>query len=208
MYSQPPLRRQTQAHDTTSHNINGAIDQKCVKRNCKTGQFPELAFCGQHNTLYGGVHGSMNHYNMNFDPKLGHVTHEIRHIPYACAKCSYTLDKPWNPGVTPQQQKFYQPVKDFTYCPVLGYMNNWNTIHFSHKATSSEGLEKINQLVLEGISDNKDVLVQTGQYGAISTTYKTTMVSYVIEFLSESYTLQENTLCNGNISAADELVVK
>ena len=53
-----------------------------------------------------------------------------------------------------------------------------------------------------------DLLLQTGKYGAINTTYTTTMGYYVIKLLSESYTLQEDTTCNRKIGIAGELVLK
>ena len=61
------------------------------------------------------------------------------------------------------------------YWPLLGSFNNWNIIHFSHKATSSEDIDKIIQVIIDDISDNMYALVQMGQYGAIYTTYTTTL---------------------------------
>ena len=72
---------------------------------------------------------------------------------------------------------------------MLVSFNNWNIIQFAHKATSSEYIDKIHQVVLEGITDNIATLVRNGQYGATNTTYTTAMVYYVIKFLPESYTL-------------------
>ena len=51
-------------------------------------------------------------------------------------------------------------------------------------------------------------LVQTGQYGAINTTDTYIMGYYVVELISETYTLQEETICDGKIITAGELVVK
>ena len=51
-------------------------------------------------------------------------------------------------------------------------------------------------------------LVQSGKYGAMDTTGTSTMGYYVIKFVSESYTLQYDTTCNGVIVSAGELVVK
>ena len=60
------------------------------------------------------------------------------------------LNQPWAPGMSAQQQPCYQNVKYCTYWPVLGSFNNWNIIQLSHKATSSEVIEKIDQVVLDG----------------------------------------------------------
>ena len=46
------------------------------------------------------------------------------------------------------QQPHYQPVKDCTQWPVLGYFNNSNRIQFLHKTKYSEELEKFIRLYL------------------------------------------------------------
>ena len=45
-------------------------------------------------------------------------------------------------------------------------------------------------------------LVKTGKYGAINTTDTTTMGYCVIKFMSEKFTLQQETMCDGQISTA------
>ena len=133
---------------------------------------------------------------------------EIHHITCACTQFTYTLEKPWTPGVPQHLQQCYQPVKNFTYWSVLGFFHNWNIIQFSHKETSSEDLDKIHQVVLDSIRNSMYALVKTGNYYAINTIYSTTMGYYVIKFLSESYTLQEGTTYSGRISTSGELYVK
>ena len=66
---------------------------------------------------------------------------------------------------------------------MLGYFKKYSIIHFSHKATSSEEIEKSNRFILDGISIDMAILVQTGKYGDINTTDITTMGYYVIKFL-------------------------
>ena len=117
------------------------VEHQYSKMSCTTNQFPELIFLIPHNKPYGVI-GLIKHYHMHFYPQLGHGTCEIRQIPCACNNHTSTLDKLWNPGVEPHQQPRYQPVKYFTYWPVLHSFNNWKIIHFSHKETSSEDLEK------------------------------------------------------------------
>ena len=53
-----------------------------------------------------------------------------------------------------------------------------------------------------------DALLQTDKYGAINTIDTTTMGYYVIKFVSDSYTLQEETTCDVIIINSGELVVK
>ena len=63
-------------------------------------------------------------------------------------------------------------------------------------------------MVLDGIRENMASLVQSGMYGAIKTYDTTKTLFYVIQFISESYMLQNNTTIDGQVIYADELVVK
>ena len=51
-------------------------------------------------------------------------------------------------------------------------------------------------------------LVQSGMYSAINTYDTKTNGLYVIQFLLDSYTLQNNTLIDGHVISAGELFVK
>ena len=53
--------------------------------------------------------------------------------------------------------------------------NNCNIIALSHRTTTSEAFEDINQVVLDGISYKMASLVQSGKYGAMNTTDASTM---------------------------------
>ena len=100
------------------------------------------------------------------------------------------LNKPRAYKVDPTKQPRYQPIVDFTYWHVLGYLNNWNIIQFPNKATSSEEFYLVHKTVLDGISDNMAYIVKLGKYGAINAADPTTMGYYVIKYLYEPYKLQ------------------
>ena len=106
------------------------------------------------------------------------------------------------------EQEHYKPFTKCTYCPVFGSFNNWNIIQLSQKSTPSDAFDEIHQVVLDGISDNMDFLVESSKYGAINTTDTTTNEFYVIMFTSGAYTLQENTTIDRQIITAGELVIK
>ena len=74
----------------------------------------------------------------------------------------------------PHQQPRYKNIRACICWPVLGFFNNWNIITFSYKAMKTEVFENIKLVALDGISDNMTVLVQSGKYGAINTTDKST----------------------------------
>ena len=116
--------------------------------------------------------------------------------------------KPWIYGITSKKKARYQPVTNCTYWPVLGSYKNWNIIELTPKSTLFEEFDDIHQVVLDGISDNIASLVQPGMYGAINTYETTKNAFYVIQFISEAYTLKNNTQIYGQAISAGELVVK
>ena len=121
----------------------------------------------------------------------------ILHIPCECVACTSMLDKAWISGIPSDKKDRYKPVTKCTYWPVLGEFNNRNIIQLLSKSTSSYTFDEINQVVLDGISDNMESLVESGKYGAINTTDTSTNGFYVILFTSGAYTLQENTTIDG-----------
>ena len=78
----------------------------------------------------------------------------------------------------------------------------------SHKATVGEAFEEIYQVIFGGISDNMASLVQYINYGPMNTTYTSSMGYYLIKFVSESYTLQDDTTWDGQLISAFVLAVK
>ena len=132
----------------------------------------------------------INHYHMRFDPKLGHGICAICRIPCACVVFTPMRDKPWI-SVIPLKKSHYQPVTNFTYWPVLGSYNNWNIIELSPKLTTFKDFDEIHQVVLDRISDNMDLLSQSGIYGTINTNDTTKNGLYVIKFISEAYMQQK-----------------
>ena len=68
------------------------------------------------------------------------------------------LYKPWVTGLLQNQQLHYQYVNDCTYWPVIGSFNNYNIITLSHKSTTSESIEEIHQVEIEGINNNNTLL--------------------------------------------------
>ena len=106
------------------------------------------------------------------------------------------------------QSTVYQPVRDFTYCQVLGSFKKWNIIKISHKNKSSEEFEEIHKVVHDGISDNMAYLDQKMDYGAINKKYPKTMGYYVVKYVWYAYKLQEDTTCDGEIGKDGKLFVK
>ena len=81
---------------------------------------------------------------------------------------------------------------DCTYWSVLGSYNNWNIINLTPKSTHFEAFDEIHQVVLDGLIDSMASLVQLGKYAVINTSDTTKNGFYVIRFISDAYTLQNN----------------
>ena len=143
-----------------------------------------------------------------FYPKLGHGICVIRRIPFSCVGCTSMLDKPWISGIPSKKQARYQPVRNCTHWPVLGSYNNCNIIELTPKSTHFESFNEIHQVVLDVISDNMALLVQSVMYGDINTDDTTTNELYIIQFISEAYMLQTNTTIYGQVISDGELAFK
>ena len=72
----------------------------------------------------------------------------------------------------------------------------------------SEAFDEIHQVVLDVISEDMASLVQLGMYGAINTDDTTKHGFYIIQFLPDAYTLQNNTTIDGQVIYSGGLVFK
>ena len=107
------------------------------------------------------------------------------------------LDKPYYPGISHKKQPHYQPVWDYAYWPVLKNFNNWNIIKLSKKGIPNEYFGEIHRIVLDGISNNMDYMVQTGKYSAFNKNDTKTIGYYSIKYVSYAFTLQEGLAIDG-----------
>ena len=71
---------------------NKDVENQGVKMYFFTNQYPELQFLGPHNKPHD-VCGLGKHNHMRFDPKIGHGTCAIRHIPCARTSCTSIIDQ-------------------------------------------------------------------------------------------------------------------
>ena len=118
------------------------------------------------------------------------------------------MDKTCTYGVYPTKQPRCQPIEDWTYWPVLGSINNCNTIHLTNKTKSSQYFGVVHKVVVDGISENMASLLQLLKYSAIDAADPTTIGYYVMKYLSEPYTLQLDQTKYGKVSKEGEIVVK
>ena len=118
------------------------------------------------------------------------------------------LDKPWIYGSPSKKQACYQHLTNCTYCTVLGSYKNCNIIELTPKSTPFEAFYEIYKVVLDRISENTASLVQSDMYVAINKDDTTPNGLYVIQLISEAYTLQNNITIDGHVISDGELVFK
>ena len=123
-------RKRTDREYHVQDNADDAY--KDLKMYCDTNRFPASSFCGPH-PKPNGARGLSKHYLLRFDTKIDHGICVICRIPCDCVGCTSMLDKPWIYCTPSSKQERYQPVTNFTYWPVLGSYNNWNTIELTPK---------------------------------------------------------------------------
>ena len=142
------------------------------------------------------------HYHLSFDTELGHGICAILRTPCACVECTSMLDKPWISGIPQTKQARYQPVNNCNYCPVQVSYKNCIIIEITPKSIPFEAFDEIHKVVLDGISEYMASLVQSGMYGTINIDDTTTNGFYVVQFISEACTLQNNTTIYGQSMSA------
>ena len=178
-----------------------------VKMSYATTQFPSFSFFSPHSKPHV-VRGLSKHYYFRLDFKWVMSNLHYDKYPVSLQHALPFFYNPWAYGYDPTKQPCYQPVVGCKYWPELGSSNNWNIIRFNNKTTPSEYIYTVHKLVIDGISYKMDSLVQLYKYGAINAAEPTTMGHYVINYLSEPYTLREDQTTDAQVSKSDEPVSK
>ena len=132
-----------------------------------------------------------SHYHYRLDPDLGEGKCAMRRIPCACMACQLQLDKPWIPGVTPENQERYAPVKDCVYYPILDKYNDWIIMPFvKERKTPVEEFQEIHKIVLDDIATNMGKLVKDNNFGVVNANDFLADDFYIVRFVGNPYTLQ------------------
>jgi len=116
--------------------------------------------------------------------------------PCACSACLAQLEKPWVPGVAPEEQPMFASSTDCFYWPIFkkadgepGW-NDWKIVTLEKKKDSVEDEAEAHAEILEGIETMMAESIEEGKYGAFATEDDDGF--YVIKFTSSAYTLQDD----------------
>jgi len=147
---------------------------------------------GEHNGLLG-------HYNVRADKDLGVGRVALRRVPHACAACLKQLDKPWCPGVPPEEQPRYASSTECELWPIFEQedgepgLNDWKIVQLvSTKDSSAEEEEEVQRVVLASLGEMMAERIHDGGVGAFPTEDDDADGYYIVDWKSEPYTLQED----------------
>lgn len=143
-------------------------------------------------------------YNIVADPSLGVGMVALRRIPCNCVSCITKQREPWKAGLDAKEQKRYEQNNNCELHHVFGALNDWNIVSLVAKAEADDDeLDEAKADVLSGISSIMALGIQVGNYGALMTEDDNSHGYYLFQFLSSSYTLQEdrNDIQSGELMA-------
>jgi hypothetical protein len=148
------------------------------------------------------------HYNIRTDPNLSMGWAALRQVACGCGPCKDQLQRPWvlRGGITAQPR--YAVNKDCKLWPSYEGANTWKIVALvpkteAYKKVARESLH----CVLNALEASMSLMMGKGHVGAVGTTYEAAMGYYLVKWLSEPYTLQEDTKGLSGMIPARSMVV-
>ena len=143
----------------------------------------------------GKFNGLRAHYNIRTDSDLGIDYAALRRVACGCELCKEQLGRPWVlPCVDVAAQPRYGQNKECTLWPSYEGGNDWKICRLVPKTEADKkGARESHHSVLGAMEAHMSLMIREGEVGAIGTADEATMGYYVVKWLSEPYTLQEET---------------
>jgi hypothetical protein len=143
----------------------------------------------------GEFNGLRAHYNIRTDPDIGINYAALRRVACGCESCKEQLGRPWVlPCIDVAAQPRYGQNKECTLWPSYEGGNDWKICRLVPKTeVDKKGARESHHSVLSAMEARMSLMIREGELGAIGTADKATMGYYVFKWLSEPYTLQEET---------------
>ena len=145
--------------------------------------------------MKGKFNGLRTHYNICTDPDLGTDYAALRCVACSCESCKEQLGWPWVlPCVDVIAQPRYSQNKECMLWPSYKGGNNWKICRLVPKTEADKrGVRGWRHSILGAMEARMSLMIREGKVGAIGTADKATMGYNVVKWLSEPYTLQEET---------------
>jgi hypothetical protein len=142
----------------------------------------------------GKFNGIRAHYNIRTDPDLGIGWAALRRVACGCASCKERLMSQWVPGIDRSKQTRYAQNLGCSLWPSYEGANDWKICRLVPKSDDDEKAAKDSfRCVLNAFEARISLIVREGDIGVVGTEDEAAMGYYLVKWLSEPYTLQEET---------------
>ena len=138
-------------------------------------------------------------YHIRCDPDLGQGFCAMRRIPCACIACVTQLSHPWTPNIDKLLQPRYAIEPPCCkYASILRGYNKWylTELIIQPDSTSKEEMQEMHEGVLMGMTQVSSEEIEEGLFGAFETSDSQTQGYYIVQWLGNPYTLQEQYACH------------
>ena len=153
---------------------------------------------------YNGIHA---YYNIRTDPDLGIGWAALRHVACGCEPCKAQLKTPWVPRVDKGVQPRYARNEMCDLWPSYEGANDWRICQLAPKTKEDErGARDSNKCILNAMEVRISLMIREGEDGAVATTDEAAMGYYIVKWLSEPYSLQEDTEGMSGVIGASVMV--
>jgi hypothetical protein len=142
----------------------------------------------------GQFNGICAHYNIRTDPDLGMGWAVLRRVACSCGPCKdQQLQRSWVLHDNIAAQPRYVVNKDCELWPSYKGANDWKICALMPKMEAGKKLARESLCyVLNALEARMSLMMHKGQVGAVGTIDEAGMGYYLVKWLSEPYTLQEN----------------
>ena len=157
----------------------------------------------------GQFNGLRVHYNICMDPDLGVEWAALCHVACGCGPCKEQLKMPWVPLVDNSAQPRYTRNERCLLWPSYEGANGWKIFQLVPKKPYDEkGARESIQCVLNALEVRVLLMMRIGEVGAVGTTDAAVMGYYMVKWLSEPYTLQEEKVGMASLIGTGKMVAK
>jgi hypothetical protein len=155
----------------------------------------------------GNYNGIRAYYNIRTDPDLGVGWVALRRVACGCGACKAQLKKPWLPRVDRRKQPRYDVNKECDLWASYEGANNWRISQLVAQTVEDErGAREGNKSILNAMEVRIASMIRSGEIGAVATTDENAMGYYIVEWMSDPYSLQEDTEGMAGVMDAGTLV--
>ena len=145
----------------------------------------------------GKYNGILSMYNFRCDPDLGIGKAACRRITCACMTYLKLLETPLDKELNNQSQPRYGINELCLYYRNFKGYNNWRVVNLITTNIATEDEEKIYNTILHGIEARMNERILIGTFGAMRTDDEATQGYYLVKWITEPYTIQEDILMKG-----------